>query len=281
MSAVRKPAVAGQFYPGSRARLESEIADCFVRPLGPGRPPEVASAAMASPALLMVPHAGYVYSGHVAAWGYLAAAPLGRPEVVLLLGPNHRGLTQRNTIDVEGSWETPLGLSPVAEDYARRIAEGTRQLTVEPSAGRQEHSLEVQLPFLQTLYGLETPFIPIMVSTRSLEVVREIAEVIAAVAPRSTLVISSTDMTHFASAEEAKRLDAWALKAVEALDADALVAVVASRGISMCGYMATALGIEAATGLGVAECRVLRYATSGDVSGDKSSVVAYASAIAV
>jgi len=281
VSGIRKPAVAGQFYPGSPARLGAEIADCFTRPLGPGRAPEVAPGPFAGPALLMVPHAGYVYSGHVAAWGYAEVAALGRPEVILLLGPNHRGLPATNPIDVQGPWETPLGLSPIAETLAKRMADASPHLSVEPSAGRQEHSLEVQLPFLQTLYGLDMPFVPIMVSTRGLETVQAMAETIAGILPKPTLIVASTDMTHFVSAPAAKALDAPALEAVEALDAARLVSTVSSQGISMCGYMATALGIEVGKRLGVGACRILRYGTSGDVSGDKTSVVAYAAALAV
>jgi MEMO1 family protein len=279
MSVTRRPAVAGQFYASDRATLEREVERCYTGPGGPGHQPELAPTALPRPTLLMVPHAGYMYSGPVAAWGYAAAAALGRPEVAILLGPNHRGLTLANTIDIEGAWATPLGTSPVAEGIGRAILAGCPALQVEPSGGRLEHSLEVQLPFLQLLYGLTLPIVPVMVSSRDSATIGAIGEAIARAAPTAALLVASTDMTHFESAETARAADRPALDAVEALDAEALAGAVARGRITMCGWAATAVGITAARALGATRCSVLRYASSGDVTGDRSSVVAYASAI--
>lgn len=279
MSVTRRPAVAGQFYARERPNLEREIEHCYLGPGGPGLLPELAPGALAHATLLMVPHAGYMYSGPVAAWGYRAAAALGTPEVVVVLGPNHHGVTSANTIDVEGAWATPLGSSPIAEGIATAILADCPALRAEPAGGRLEHSLEVQLPFLQHLYGLAVPIVPIMVSSRDSAALRQIGEAVARHVPEATLLVASTDMTHFQGAEAARAADRPALDAVEALDAEALAGAVARGRISMCGWAATAAGIIAARALGVTGCRVLRYASSGDVTGERDSVVAYATAL--
>ncbi len=280
MAYVRPPAVAGQFYAGARAKLEQEIERCYTGARGPGRLPERPRGPLARPALLVAPHAGYVYSGPVAAWGYLEAARHGAPEVAVILGPNHRGLTSASTVDVEGAWETPLGASPVAEGIARAILDDCAVLRADPAGGRLEHSLEVQLPFLQHLYGLELPIVPIMVSCHGALELTQIGEAIARNCPPATLLVASTDMTHFESAESARAADTPALAAIERLDAPGLAEAVARGRISMCGWAPTYAAIVAARRLGVARCRQLRYAHSGDVTGDSSSVVAYAAAIA-
>jgi len=280
MAAVRKPAVAGTFYPGSKARLEQALGECFTSRFGPGSLPQPGTDPLQGPVFLMVPHAGYVYSGGTAAWAYSELAKLGRPELAVILGPNHRGLTAANTIDTSGSWETPLGESPVAEGIGQKIKGACRWLVGDTRGGMLEHSLEVQLPFLQFLYGPDLPILPIMVSTHDFAALADIGKAIADGVPGSTAIIASTDMTHFESADEARRRDAPALEAVGALDGESLARVVTMNRISMCGGYATAAAIEAAKRLGVTACRVLKYSTSGDVTGDKGDVVAYASAIA-
>jgi len=280
MAAVRRPAVAGTFYPGSRARLEQALGECFTSGRGPGSLPQPSHDPLPGPVFLMVPHAGYVYSGATAAWAFAELAERGRPEVAFILGPNHRGLTAANTIDTADWWETPLGESPVAESVGQRVKGSCRWLVSDPHGGMLEHSLEVQLPFLQFLYGCDLPIVPIMVSTHDYGALAEIGRAIADAAPRSTVVIASTDMTHFEPADEARKRDAPALEAVKALDGEGLARVVTTNRISMCGGYATAAAIEAAKRLGVTACRVLKYSTSGDVTGDKGDVVAYASAIA-
>jgi MEMO1 family protein len=280
MPVVRRPAVAGQFYSGTKDGLRREIERCFTDPGGPGAPAEVSPEPLASPLLLMAPHAGYMYSGPVAAWGYREAAARGCPSLVVVLGTNHRGLTFADTIDVEGSWATPLGESLVAGETAREILARCPLLRVEPEGGRLEHSLEVQLPFVQFLWGTSVPIVPLMVSSHQMGTIERIGEAIAASVPVGTLLVASTDMTHFLSADKARDADAPALAAVERLDAAGLASAVARGGISMCGWAPTAAAIVAARALGVDRCRLLRYANSGDITHDRSSVVAYAAALA-
>lgn len=280
MPAVRMPAVAGSFYPASKTALVRAIEECFTSRLGPGAMPEVSPQPLAGPVLLVAPHAGYMYSGPTAAWGYSELAKRGRPEVAVIVGPNHRGLTSADTIEVTGAWETPLGRTPIAEDVASKIASSCRHLKVDPRGSSLEHSLEVHLPFLQVLYGTELPVVPIMVSSRRYETLAEIGVSIARAVPKATVIIASTDMTHFRPAAVAKSQDTHALSAVEALDGRALAEVVTGMGISMCGWAATVVGIEAAHLLGISRYIALRYSTSGDITGDMSDVVAYASGIA-
>ncbi len=278
-SVVREPAVAGQFYPGTRSALEKALVNCYLSPLGPGELPTVADRLLGSPVVLMVPHAGYVYSGPIAAWGYAELARRGRPSAAILLGPNHRGRTLASTIETEGLWRTPLGDTPIASSLARAIHNACPAVEDDRSGGKYEHSLEVQLPFLQHLYGPEIPIVPIMVSSHQMVVLRAIASAIAAALPIPGVVVCSTDMTHFEPAYHAQPRDALALEAVKAIDAEELARVVREHRITMCGWAATAIGLLVARELGLETCHLLRYGHSGHVTGDDSSVVAYASAL--
>lgn len=280
MSSVREPAVAGRFYPGARAALEKAIVESYLSPFGPGAlPDEVLDHPLDAPRVLVVPHAGYMYSGPIAACGYAEIARRGRPAVTVILGPNHRGLTLSDTIETSGTWRTPLGDVPIESDVAHAITSVCPSLEDNAHGGRYEHALEVQVPFLQHLYGAETPIVPIMVSSHGMSALQAIAEAIAAALPGSGLIVCSTDMTHFESAIEAESQDALALAAIEAMDPEGLAQVIRDRRISMCGWAATAVGLAAARILDLQTCRVLRYGHSGLVSGDNSSVVAYASAL--
>jgi hypothetical protein len=221
-----------------------------------------------------------MYSGATAAWGYAELARRGRPEVAVILGPNHRGMTLADTIETDGEWETPLGRSSVASDVAGRVRRSCPDLAVDPVGGRAEHSLEVQLPFLQDLYGLDLPIVPIMISSRDWSRLERIAGALAKVLPRSAALIASTDMTHFEPAETARREDQAALDRLLALDPPGLLDTVRRRRISMCGVAPTATALEAGRRMGIAGCTLLRYSNSGDTSGDNSSVVGYACALA-
>ncbi len=279
MSSVREPAVAGRFYPGTRAALERAIVESYLSPFGPGALPEVPDHPLDAPRVLVVPHAGCMYSGPIAACGYAGVARRGRPAVTVILGPNHRGLTFADTIETSGAWRTPLGDAPIESDVAQAIIDACPGLEDGAQGGLYEHALEVQVPFLQHLYGAETPIVPIMVSSHGMPALQAIAEAVAAAVPASSLIVCSTDMTHFESAAAAESQDTLALAAIEAMDPEGLAQVIRERRISMCGWAATAVGLTAARTLGLQTCRVLRYGHSGLASGDNSSVVAYASAL--
>lgn len=279
MQEVRRPVVAGQFYAADGERLLREIETCYMGAAGPGELPSPPSKPAAGDTMLVVPHAGYVYSGAVAAWGWAEAARRGRPEAVVILGPNHRWPEATNAVDTGPAWRTPLGDAPIDGDLVRRLLEASPLLERSREAFAREHSLEVQVPFLQqALPGV--PFVPLMVSTHRVAELEALGAALASVLPTPSLIVASTDMSHSLSAEEAERADRPAIEAIGALNPHDLADSVRRGGITMCGWAATVVAMVAVRARGIAGCRILRYATSGDVTGDRGSVVAYLAAIA-
>ena len=265
---LRLPAVAGRFYPDHPAELARQIAV-----LAPS-----AEAAPRPAIACMVPHAGYRYSGHVAGAVY---ADLKLPRRFLLLGPRHfpRGKTQ--AIVPEGAWQTPLGRAEIDSELAREIKGACPSLCEDGVAHQTEHALEVQLPFLQYLLG-DFRFVPIALGpTDYIQLVllgRAMAEVLLRQAD-PVLMIASSDMNHYESDEITRRKDGLALEHVLALDARGLFDTVRREGISMCGFGPVVSVLTAARLLGATQARLVRYATSGDVTGDRHEVVGYAGVI--
>lgn len=263
---IRRPAVAGAFYPADPETLWKDL-DGLTR----GRRPPADPAARA----LLVPHAGYIYSGRIAAETYLAA---GLRHRVVILGPNHTGDGEPIAVMPEGSWRTPLGDAPIDAPLATAILERCAGARDDPAAHRREHSLEVQVPFLQHLAAPFT-FVPICVGTHRLAALldlgRAIAEAVTAVGGEVLLVLSS-DMSHYLPAPVAERLDRTALERILAIDPEGLHRVVLGGDISMCGVAPAVAGLEAARRLGAAAARLVAYGNSGDRSGDFDAVVGYA-----
>jgi len=269
MTSVRQPVVAGTFYPGSAAALEETLARLF------GEPVPLTGTPLASPVGLIVPHAGYVYSGPTAAEGYRWLAARGRPEWALILGANHTGMGRPISLSREGAWRTPLGEVPLAAELAGRLV--AAGLEVSESAFLREHSVEVQLPFLQFLYGETPPFVPICVMTPSLAELLRAGEAISGVIRgESGVVIVSSDFTHYEPHEVAQRLDRRAIERILDLDVDGFYRSLVGERLSICGGGAIVLLMSLAQTLGWDQTRLLSYATSGDVSGDRSAVVGYA-----
>jgi hypothetical protein len=264
---IREPAVAGQFYPAKASQLRADVTSLLDR----SQPPSEAVAAV-------VPHAGYVYSGPVAGAVF---ARLSIPETVVLLGPNHTGLGAPVSVWASGAWRTPLGEVEVDEPLAAALLERFSAATSNEAAHRGEHSLEVQLPFLQVLRpGVR--ILPIVLAVDALATLLRLGEAFADLAashPQSLLLVASTDMTHFQPQQVAERQDKLALERVLALDPEGLWQVVLENDISMCGYMPTAAALAFARARGAASAELIRYETSGDRTGDRESVVGYAGVI--
>jgi AmmeMemoRadiSam system protein B len=261
----RKAAVAGQFYPGSSAELRRMIDRMVV----PQAPKENAVAVIA-------PHAGFIYSGTVAGAVYSSVAI---PATCVILAPAHRPIRPLFAIMSEGSWETPFGAVPIEGGLAADIQRRCRLVQVDAAAHAQEHSLEVQLPFLQ-YFRADFSLVPVNVSYRaSVEDLEALGEAMAEAVRESgteTLLVASTDMSHYISAAEAREKDFRAIDRILALDAPGLVDVVREENISMCGVLPTAAVLVAAKALGARRAELVRYATSGEVTGDEREVVAYA-----
>ncbi len=262
---TRKPSVAGQFYPGGRDKLRGTIAGM----VDPAAAPRKAIA-------IVSPHAGYIYSGPVAAAVFSAVKV---PATCVVLGPAHREIGSLFAIQGRGSWLTPLGESPVDEALASRITAACPLVEENAQAHLGEHSLEVQLPFIQ-YFREDAAIVPICISHEArygeLETLgRALAGAIRQDG-RETLIVASTDMSHYVSQKTAEKMDMMAIRKVIALDPAGLFDTVVGERISMCGFQPTAAALVAAIALGASEARLVRYGTSGDASGDYSQVVGYA-----
>jgi AmmeMemoRadiSam system protein B len=274
---IRRPTQAGSFYEGNAEALKTQIENCFLQELGPKKHPEVNKNGPRNVIGLVCPHAGYMYSGAVAANAYYALAEDGKPDTVVILGPNHTGYGSGLALMNEGVWRTPLGDVEVDGETANRIVEETRLVDVDDLAHRFEHSIEVQLPFLQYLYGSEFKFVPICFQLQDLQSAVEVGRALVKVlASKNAVVIASSDMTHYEPHKNAEAKDLAALKAVEAMDEKLFYSTIETRHVTACGYGPIAAVMVAAKGLGAKEAKLLCYKSSGDVTGDYSSVVGYA-----
>ncbi len=285
---MRYPAVAGGFYERSRDALVRQIRECYTHPLGPGRVPEVRKGERRLVGLV-VPHAGYMYSGPVAAHSYATLAADGWPDSFVIFGPNHHGQGAPLAL-TEHDWQTPLGTATVDRDLHAALLKPPLEEDI--LAHRDEHSIEVQLPFLQSLSDAVS-FVPICMAFQEYEVAAEVGELVAgAVKGRDAVLIASSDFTHVgpqyfqipprgvSAPDFAKEQDAKAIEMILALDAKRFAAKVAQADISMCGYGPVAAMLTAAKRLGADRVNLLKYATSSDVSRDTHMAVGYG-AIAV
>jgi len=275
----RRPAVAGYFYPADPDELREMIEWAFKHPLGPGGlPGEVGSLGRASVGFV-APHAGYMYSGPVAAHAYYRLALEGPPETVVIAGPNHTGMGSLVSVYKEGVWETPLGEVEVDSEFVKAMVANSRFLDPDEKAHIYEHSVEVHVPFLQYLFGDRFKIVPIVVWHQTPEVAEDIARAVAKAAEelgRDVVFIASSDFTHYESHESASKKDSIAIEAIKRLDPEGLFAVIEKYNISMCGPAPVAALLYLGRIRGSTHAELLKYATSGDVTGDKSSVVGYA-----
>jgi hypothetical protein len=270
--------VAGQFYEGDAEALRAQIKNCFLHDLGPRKLPAVNLRNHPRNIVGMIcPHAGYMYSGPVAASAYYELALDGKPDTVVLMGPNHTGYGSTLSIMREGVWRTPLGDVEIDTEMANGLIHETNILDVDELAHRYEHSIEVQLPFLQFLYGNTFKIVPICFLMQdydsTVEVGRALEEVLDTT---NTVVIASSDMTHYEPAKTAAAKDQAALKAVTDMDAKHFYETVETQNITACGYAPITALITYAKGVNVKEAKLLSYHNSGDITGDYSSVVGYA-----
>ena len=274
---VRQPIYAGSFYAADANALRKQIEDCFLHRLGPQRIPTTSDGPREITGLIC-PHAGYMYSGPVAAHAYQRLATVGKPDVVVILGPNHTGKGSGLAACTDGAWRTPFGLVQINTRIADRILQRAGILDIDEAAHLHEHSIEVQLPFLQYLYDADFSFVPIAFLMQdlesSLEVGRAVADVLAG---ENALVIASTDMTHYEPHNAAEVKDLEVLKSVENLDEQGFWSTITNKNMTACGVGPVVALIAASKLLGARKGINLCYKTSGDITGDYSAVVGYAS----
>jgi MEMO1 family protein len=261
---IRPPAVAGRFYPADARELAQQVHD-----LVPAEREKVSARGC------MVPHAGYIYSGHVAGAVY---GLLELPNRFIILGPRHFPRGEPLAILSEGAWQTPLGEAKIDEALAAELKRACPLLREDDVAHSREHSLEVQLPFLQRLVG-DFRFVPVALGTDRYAALEELGRAVAQVVAAQrepVLIVASSDMNHYESDAITRVKDRLAIDRILALDARGLYDTVRREGITMCGYGPAVALLTAACALGAKDAELIRYATSADITGDREEVVGYA-----
>ncbi|MCH8928312.1 MAG: AmmeMemoRadiSam system protein B [Candidatus Marinimicrobia bacterium] len=269
---IRTPAVAGTFYPEDEKDLTELIQKCL--PIGDI--PEPDSDLIS----LVAPHAGIVYSGQVAGFAYNLLKDK-KKQNILILAPSHHEYFAGGTLYDGDAYATPLGEVPINSDLSQKISDSSKHIKFSPIGHEKEHSLEVQLPFLQEVLKNDFNIIPLIIGNINLDIASEIAESIAGVisaAEEDVLLIASTDLSHFHDQERAKVLDNRTAEYLESMSIDMLYNECENGNCEACGINPLAVVIKASQLLGASNVDILKYATSGDVSGDYKSVVGYLSA---
>ena len=262
---IRQPVVSDRFYPGEPAILRQTLANLI---------PTVPEAEKVQAKAVIVPHAGYMYSGTVAGETF---ARVKVPETVIILGPNHTGMGHPLAMGIS-DWEMPLGPVPIQRELAISILKHSEVIVDDDTAHLQEHSLEVQVPFLQYLQPNLT-IVPIVVSHVPYEVCQQAAhDLVQAIQSygKPALLVASTDMTHYEPRASANAKDQLALQHILSLDPRGLYETVLGNHISMCGIIPTTIVLLAALEQGASRAELIRYTDSGEVSGDTAQVVSYA-----
>lgn len=280
---MRAPAVAGMFYPGDKLLLKEMIGDCYMHELGPGSLPRLRKKPEAKRSIkgCVLPHAGYPYSGPVAAHVFHRLAADGLPELFVVIGPNHRGRGRSLAVTTD-DFRMPLGTVKNASEVTLRLVGGN--IKRDADAHSMEHSLEVQLPFIQHL-DTSVPVVPVCMGDQSYEAAREVGEAVyEATKGMDIVILASTDFTHcganygipvppgISAGDYARKCDGPALKKVKEMDPEGLIGTVKSMGISMCGYGPVAAMLTAVKLMGGNQAKLLKYATSYDISPSDSAV---------
>jgi len=272
---MRKPVVSGMFYAGTPEGLKEQIEWCYEHELGPGGIPQVNGEGPREIVAVVVPHAGYYYSGPVAAHAYKELASDGIFDTAVILGPNHTGYGSLVSVWTENSWKTPLGEVKIDEKLAKNLL--GKVIKADKAAHRYEHSIEVQLPWLQHLYE-KLEIVPIAMLAQDIETAREVGKAISK-ASNNIIVIASSDFTHYEPHSIATEKDKAMIEAILNLDEEELYKRRELLNSTMCGFGPVASAIVAAKEMGAKTANLLKYATSGDTTGDFSQVVGYGSIV--
>lgn len=279
MLLIRAPVVAGTFYNLSPELLKKQIERCFNHELGPKTIKKQKFLAA------VVPHAGYEYSGPIAAWVHSKIEKAN----YIILGPNHQGIGANFAISKRGLWKTPLGEIIISEDIAEKILNRCKLIEYDVMAHQYEHSIEVQLPFLQYGFGDDFKFVPICITNEFadetlLESCKIIGKCIADVIKKEKekwIILASSDFSHYVPQELAKKIDNFVIKAILKLNEEEFFARINQKNASICGFGPIAIAMIAAKKLGAKKGKLLCYKTSGDITGDIGAVVGYAGIIFV
>ncbi|MEM7821858.1 MAG: MEMO1 family protein [Candidatus Aenigmatarchaeota archaeon] len=277
MLLIRQPAVAGVFYSYNAEDLKKQISESFSHELGPkGFKKQEFIAAV-------VPHAGYIYSGPIAAWVY---SRIGKANYIII-GSNHSGVGSQFALMKNGLWKTPFGEVAIQDEVAEKILKESKIIEHDVVAHQHEHSIEVQLPFLQYRYGGDFKFVPILVLNEFaddvlLENCKTIGKAIAEIVKKEKekwIILASSDFSHYVPQKTAKKIDLELIEEIKKLNEKRFFEKIVEKNASVCGFGGIASAIVAAKELGAKKADLLKYATSGDVTGEFNSVVGYASII--
>jgi len=273
---IRTPAVAGMFYPGEKNELKESIHQCFLHSFGPGKlPPTEEKKKIYG---VICPHAGYIYSGPIACHSFYSISSES-PELFIIIGPNHWGVGSNVAAMKDCSWETPLGQVEVDSDAASELSKISNIVDLDFFSHTKEHSLEVQVPMLQEVYS-KFKILPIILIDQEKNAAEEIGEAVAIISKqKNSMIIGSSDFTHYEPNEFAHEQDKALIEPILDLDVDQFYKVLYEKNVTACGYGAIASTMIACKKLGATKGELLKYATSGDVTGDTSSVVGYGSII--
>ncbi|MGD2106341.1 MAG: MEMO1 family protein [Nitrosopumilaceae archaeon] len=272
---IRTPAVAGMFYPGEKNKLTELIKDCFTHPYGPKENLEKKQSKIFG---IICPHAGYVYSGPIAC-NSIKSISSESPELFIIVGPNHWGIGRSVATMKDCKWETPLGSVEVDSEAAAEISKLSQFIESDFFSHTREHSLEVQIPFLQQTFS-NFKILPISLINQSKEIAHDVGLAMAKIAmKKNTMIIGSSDFTHYEPNDFAHEQDMALIEPILEMDVEKFYDVLQKRKVTACGYGAIASTMIACKELGATKGELLRYATSGDVMGDTSSVVGYGSII--
>lgn len=274
---MRPPAVAGQFYEGTKSALVKQIEWCYTNRHGTGKLPKVRAGPRRLVGLVS-PHAGYMYSGPVAAHGFAKMAQDGKPDSVVIIGPNHSGTGSGVSIITSGKWVTPMGGTQIDKGLGEAIKRNSDIIDIDEVAHAHEHSLEVQLPFLQHLFNGEFKIVPICMMLQDEQTSMEVGSAVAeASSGKDIVIVASTDFTHYEPQRSAAERDRKVIDRILAMDPAGVVRIVEEEGITMCGYGPVSAMLQAAKKLGAKKAELLKYATSGDTAGPMAQVVGYGS----
>lgn len=271
----RKPAVAGTFYPGSKKQIEETLDSFFSSP-------EVNSISPAKDILGIVsPHAGYIYSGKTAAYGYSRLREIGKNATFVIMGPNHYGIGPEVSIYPSGEWETPLGKVEIDKEFIDKICNVCNgDIMLDGSAHLYEHSIEVQVPFLQYLFGNKFKIVPICMLNQSISVANAVSDFLFQTykeMDKKVFFIASSDFSHYVPEKKAKENDSLAIDKIKSLDVKGFYETIGKKQISICGYGPISTLMFLSKKLGYSNVNLLKYSTSADTTGDKEAVVGYAS----
>tara|TARA_B100000029_G_scaffold116791_1_gene109694 strand:- start:545 stop:1378 length:834 start_codon:yes stop_codon:yes gene_type:complete len=272
---IRKPVVAGSFYPEDPEELSDSIQNCFTHKFGPNK--KFPSNSNEKTFGIISPHAGYMYSGPIASHSYYEISSQSF-DLAVIIGPNHWTIGSKIATMSDAKWETPLGISQVDVESSNELVNIADNIEQDYFSHSKDHSLEVQIPFLQEIFPNNLKILPIIMAKQDIDAATDVGNAISNIAKsKKTMIIGSSDFTHYEENDFAHKQDMSLIEPILKLDVNEFYETLAEKHVSACGYGAIAATMIACKNLGSKKGELLAYATSGDIVGNKESVVGYSS----